>query len=62
MIPGKVQGDVGGGENPFSPHDFFHLIFFIFLFLRHYGALHRQARKYSSVTQLSPNIAHMQLA
>ena len=29
IIQGKVQGVVGGGENPFSPHDFF-LFFFIF--------------------------------
>ena len=28
IIQGMVQGVLGGGENPFSPHDFF--IFFIF--------------------------------
>ena len=28
IIQGKVHGVVGGGENPFSPHDF--LIFFSF--------------------------------
>ena len=29
IIQGMVQGVLGGGENPFSPHDFF-LFFFIF--------------------------------
>ena len=29
IIQGMVQGVVGGGENPFSPHEFF-FIFFIF--------------------------------
>ena len=28
IIQGMVQGVLGGGENPFSPHDFFY--FFIF--------------------------------
>ena len=32
IISGKVQGVVGGGENTFSPHDFFLNLFFIFLF------------------------------
>ena len=28
IIQGMVQGVLGGGENPFSPHDFFYFLFF----------------------------------
>ena len=53
-----MQGVLGGGETPFSPHDFFS----IFSFSRHNEALHRHARKYFSVKPLLPIIAHMLLA
>ena len=32
IIWGKVQEVVGGGENPFSPREFFYFFFLFFLF------------------------------
>ena len=29
IIQGMVQGVLGGGENPFSPHDFFYFFYFL---------------------------------
>ena len=34
IISGKVQGVMGSGENPFSPHEFSYFIFSFFHFLR----------------------------
>ena len=59
IIPGNVQGVVGGGENPFPTHDFF-ILFFIFIYFHDFcEVLLPQARNYSIFTQLLPNIAHM---
>ena len=52
-------GGHGRWRNPIFPTWFFSIFF---SFSRHYEALHRHARKYFSVTQLLPIIAHMQLA
>ena len=51
IIQGMVQGVLGGGENPFSPHDFFYFFYFLLskfesgITRERFGIRRRHARK-----------------